>query len=186
MSPDIVDILTAFRTGALPAEEAARQLLPLLQTSGRLGLELTPDLRPLLEALRRLAGHGDAAPKEPLTWDSPHWRRLDRVAKDFWLILRDRRLESSPQCLRYGFTVRTPQAAAALEDWILDHSDHTVRVELPADFADGSGQVVGQTPARILTEADLTRWASWLQDIPPVPDAALSELGIAPPPLAGS
>jgi hypothetical protein len=66
----------------------------------------------------------------------------------------------------------------------LDHSDHSVTVQLPADFAAGSGAVTGQTQAKLLTEADLAHWADWLREIPPVPDAALYELGIAPPPLA--
>jgi hypothetical protein len=185
MSPTASDILAAYRSGTLTVEEAARQLLPLLQTSGRLNLELGPDVRPVLEALRRLASPGTPRKPEsrqPLTWDSPHWQRLSRVPDDFWTILRDRRLDQSLQCLRYAFTVRSAAAAAALEDWIMDHSDHHVTVDLPASFQEASGQVMGQTPARRLTKADLSTWVTWLQSIPPVPDASLTDLGIAPPP----
>jgi hypothetical protein len=182
MSSNVSDVLTAFRSGTLTAEDAARQLLPLLQTSGRLNLELGPDIRPILEALRRLAGPGASDPRQPLTWESPHWQRLTRVPDDFWTILRERRLDQSPQCLRYAFTVRSPVAAATLEDWIMDHSDHRVIVDLPASFQEASGQLVGLTTARRLTKVDLVNWASWLQSIPPVPQAALTDLGIAPPP----
>jgi hypothetical protein len=183
MSSTIIDILTAFRSGTLSAEDAAQQLLPLLQTSGRLNIDLSPDIRPVLEALGRLAGSGVADPSKPLTWESPHWRRLGRVPDDFWTILRERRLDRSPYCLRYAFTVRSAVAAAALEDWIMDHSDHHVTVTLPASFQDASGQVAGLTPPKLLTKAHLLRWADWLQSVPPVPDAALTDLGISPPPL---
>jgi hypothetical protein len=182
MSSNVSDILTAFRSGTLSAEDAAQQLLPLLQTSGRLNIELGPEIRPILEALRRLAGPVAPSPHEPLAWDSPHWQRLSRVPDDFWTILRERRLDQSPQCLRYAFTVRSGAAATALEDWIMDHSDHQVTVDLPASFEEAAGQVVGLTPARRLSKADLQNWAGWLQAVPPVPDAALTELGIAPAP----
>ena len=186
MSSTVSDILTAFRSGTLSAEDAAQQLLPLLQTSGRLNLELGPEIRPILEALRRLAGPGASDPRQPLTWDSPHWQRLGRVPDDFWTIVRERRLDQSPQRLRYAFTVRSAAAATALEDWIMDHSDHQVTVDLPASFEEASGQLVGLTPARRLTKADLLSWANWLQSIPPVPEAGLTDLGIAPaPPDAG-
>jgi hypothetical protein len=184
MSSTATEILAAFRRGALTAEEAARQLLPLLQTSGRLNLDLGFDVQPLLDALRQLASPG-APPKpqspELLTWESRHWQRLKRVPDDFWAILHERRLAQSPQCLRYAFTVRSTAAATALEDWIMDHSDHQVTLELPDSFEAASGQVVGQTPARRLTKADLVTWVSWLQSIPPVPEAALTYLGIASP-----
>ena len=183
MPSTIIDILTAFRSGTLAAEDAARQLLPLLQTSGRLDLELSADIRPVLEALRRLAGAGTADPRKPLTWNSPHWQRLSRVPDDFWTILRDRQLDQSQQCLRYAFTVRSATAATTLEDWLMDHSDHQITVALPVSFQDGAGQVAGLTPPRLLTKAHLVSWAKWLQSIPPVPDAALTDLGIAPPPL---
>ena len=182
MSSTITDILTAFRLGTLTAEDAARQLLPLLQTSGRMSIELSSDIRPVLEALRRLAGSGTSNPREPLTWESPHWQRLSRVPDDFWTILRARRLDQSPQCLRYAFTVCSATAATALEDWIMDHSDHHITLDLPASFGEASGQVTGLTPARLLTKANLLSWANWLQAIPPIPDAALTDLGIAPPP----
>jgi hypothetical protein len=182
MSPNIIDILTAFRAGNLSADDAARQLLPLLQTSGRLGLELTADIRPVLEALRRLAGPATSQPRVPLAWESPHWQRLNRVADDFWTILQERRLAQAPQCLRYGFTVRSAAAAASLEAWMLDHSDHQITVDLPASFEEASGQVIGLTPPRVLTRADLQKWVAWLQAVPPVSDAALTELGLAPAP----
>ena len=185
MSSTITDILTAFRSGTLTAEDAAHQLLPLLQTSGRLNIDLSSDIRPVLEALRRLAGSGTSDPRKPLTWDSPHWQRLSRVPDDFWTILRERRLDERPQCLRYTFTVRSAAAATALEDWIMDHSDHDVTVALPASFQEASGQLTGLTPSRLLTKAHLLSWANWLRSIPPVPDAALTDLGIAPPPLDG-
>jgi hypothetical protein len=177
------EILADFRNGLLTAEEAAKQLLPLLQTSGRLNLELGPETRPVLEALRRIAGI-DRRPRpaaEPLVWDSPHWRRLGRVADDFWTILRDRRLDQSPQCLRYAFTVRSSAAATALEDYVLDHSDHEVKVDLPASFQAGTGQVIGTTQPRRLTQTDLQAWVAWLLAVPPVEDAALTDLGISPP-----
>lgn len=183
MSRTIADVLTAYRSGTLTAEDAAQQLMPLLQTSGRLNMELSADIKPLLEALRRLAGPDVAQPTQPLVWESKHWQRLDRVADDFYTILRERKLDQSPQCLRYAFTVGSQTAATALEDWIMDHSDHRVTVGLPASFQGSSGQVTGLTPARILTRADLVSWVAWLRDIPLVPDAALSDLGIAPPPI---
>ena len=184
MSSTASEILAAFRSGALTADEAARQLLPLLQTSGRLNLDLGFDVRPLVEALRQLASPGTPTKPqspEPLTWESRHWQRLNRVPEDFWTILHERRLDQSPQCLRYAFTVRSTVAAAALEDWIMDHSDHHVTVDLPDSFEEASGQVVGHTPARRLTKADLLTWVTWLQSIPPVPEAALTDLGIASP-----
>lgn len=184
MSATASEILAAFRSGALTAEEAARQLLPLLQTSGRLDIELGFDVQPLLAALRQLTSPGMPArppSAQPLTWESPHWLRLNRVPDDFWSILRDRRLEQSPQCLRYGFTVGSRAAATALEDWIMDHSDHHVAVNLPDSFERSTGHVVGHTPAKRLTKAHLLAWVAWLQSIPPVPDAALTDLGIASP-----
>jgi hypothetical protein len=183
MSLSMTDILTAFRSGTLTAEDAAKQLVPLLQTRGRLNLQLSDDIRPVLEALRRLAGSGTSVPRQPLTWDSPHWHRLSQVPDDFWTILRERRLDQSPQCLRYAFTVRSAAAATVLEDWILDHSDHEVTLNLPASFQDAAGQVVGLTPPRLLTKPDLRNWANWLQSVPPVSDAALTDLGITPPVL---
>lgn len=182
MSQTITDILTAFRSGTLSAEDAATQLIPLLRTSGQLNFELSPDIKPLLEALRRMAGTGTTNPLQPLTWESRHWQRLNKVADDFWTILKERRLDQTPQCLRYAFTVRSTAAATALEDWIMDHSDHRVTVALPASFEEAAGQVAGLLPARVLTKADLANWVSWLQAVPPVPDAALTDLGIAPPP----
>ncbi len=184
MAVTITDILTAFRTGTISAEDAASQLLPLLQTSGRLSLPIAPDLRPLLEALGRLAGPATPRPMPALTWESPHWKRLGRVPDDFWTILRDRRMEQDPQCLRYAFTVGSAEAARALEDWIMDHADHAVSVELPPSFEMGPGQVVGVVPAKRLQKGDLEAWARWLSEIPPVADAALTDLGIVPPPAA--
>jgi hypothetical protein len=105
------------------------------------------------------------------------------VPDDFWAILRERRLDQSPQCLRYAFTVRSAAAATALEDYIMDHSDHHVTVTLPSSFQEASGQIAGLTPPRLVTKAHLLTWANWLQAIPAVPDAALTDLGIAPPPL---
>jgi hypothetical protein len=182
MTPTIIEILTAFRSGTLSAQDAAEQLLPLLRTSGGLGFELTPEIRPVLEALNRLAGPSSAAPQTPLVWESPHWQRLGRVPEDFWNILRERRLTQAPHCLRYAFTVRSAAAASALEDWILDNSDHEVTRELPPSFEHASGQVVGLTPPRLLTREDLQKWAAWLQAISPIPDAALTDLGIVAPP----
>ena len=78
--------------------------------------------------------------------------------------------------------MRATAAAAALEDWIMDHSDHRLTVDLPDSFEEASGQVVGHTPARRWTKADLLTWVTWLQSIPPVPEAALTDLGIASPP----
>jgi hypothetical protein len=186
MSRTAGEILAAFREGTLSAEEAARQLLPLLQTSGKLNLELGPDVRPVLEALRQLTAAGAPAakaPAEPLAWESPHWRSLPRVAENFWTIIKDRRLQDTPHCLRYAFTVRTAQAAEALQDWIEDHADHQVTTDLPASFQLAAGLVVGETPPKILTRADLTAWVAWLQSVPPVADAALSDLGINAPPV---
>lgn len=183
MPSSITDILTAFRSGTVTAEDAAQQLLPLLQTSGRLNILLTADIRPVLEALSRLAGSTPTGPRPPLTWESPHWQRLSRVPDDFWTILRDRHLDQTPQCLRYVFTVRSAVAATGLEDWIMDHSDHQITLDLPASFDVTSGHVVGLTPPKLLTKLDLTKWAQWLQSVPTVPDAALTELGISPPPL---
>jgi hypothetical protein len=185
MAVTITDILTAFRHGEISAEDAARQLIPLLQTSGRLSFPITQDLRPLLEAIRRMAGQAPR-PKQPLSWESPHWKRLDRVAEDFWTILRDRRMEQEPQCLRYAFSVGTAAAATALEDWLMDHSDHAISVDLPYSFESGLGQVVGVLPAKRLQKSDLEAWVTWLRGIPPVADAALSDLGIVSPPLADS
>lgn len=182
MASTIADILTAFRSGTLSAEDAARELIPLLQTSGRLNIELSPDVQPLLEALSRLAGAGVARSAQPLHWESKHWQRLNHVADDFWSILRERRLDRDPHCLRYTFTVQSAAAASALENWIMDQSDHQVSLALPTSYEEAAGQVTGVTPARVLTKADLANWVSWLQAIPPVPDAALTDLGIAPPP----
>lgn len=186
MAVTITDILTSFRSGTISAEDAARQLIPLLQTSGRLSFPITQDLRPLLEAFRRLAGPAIHRPKQPLTWESPHWKRLDRVAEDFWTILRDRHMEQDPQCLRYAFSVGTPAAATALENWLLDNSDHTITVDLPASFDFGLGQVVGVLPPKRLQKADLESWVRWLRGIPPVPDAGLSDLGVVPPPFSAT
>jgi hypothetical protein len=189
MSSTANEILAAFRSGALTAEEAARRLLPLLQTSGPLDLDLGLDVQPLVEALRHLASPGrPSTPQsiQPLVWQSRHWQRLDRVPEDFWHILRGRHLDQSPQCLRYVFTVRSAAAATALEDWILDHSDHRVSVQLPESFHNASGEVVGHTPAKRWTKPDLVTWVGWLRSIPPVAEAALTDLGIAsPPPDAG-
>jgi hypothetical protein len=188
MSATAVEILAAFREGAMSAEEAARQLLPLLQTSGKLNLELGPEVRPVLEALRRLASSGqptDAEPLPPLAWESPLWRRLARVPDDLWTILRDRRLDQAPQCLRYVFTVRSIDAARTLEQWIADHSDHDVNVDLPASFQRSSGQLACKTRPKLLTKADLLAWVTWLQAIPAVPDAALTDLGIQTPATPG-
>ncbi|HWA58258.1 MAG TPA: hypothetical protein VG692_13445 [Gemmatimonadales bacterium] len=181
MPPSVFEILAAFRSGAMSAEDAARLLLPLLQTSGRPAFEPSTDLAPVLEALQRLAGPAPSAPRTPLTWDSPHRQRLPRVAADFWAILQERRLATHPQCLRYAFTVRSREAASALEDWIMDHSDHGVTLELPESFEHRSGQVVGLTEPKVLSRDDLDRWVAFLQAIPPVPDASLSDLGIASP-----
>ena len=188
MSATPAEILAAFRAGGLSAEEAARQLLPLLQTSGSLNLELGPEVRPVLEALQQLASPGraeSAGPPQPLAWESPLWRKLPRVPDDLWTIIRDRRLERTPQCLRYVFTVRSAAAAAALERWIAENSGHHVSVDLPGSFRRSAGQVKGETPPKLLTKADLVAWVSWLQAIPPVPDAALSDLGLQTPAAPG-
>ena len=182
MSPTANEILAAFRNGSLTAEEAARQLLPLLQTSGPLNLDLGSDVQPLVDALREIAGLGEPQPAEALTWESRHWTRLDRVPEDFWFILHGRHLDQSPQCLRYGFSVASTAAATALEAWLLDHSDHRVSVEFPEGFPRIHGHVIGHTPARRWTKPELVRWVTWLKSIPPVADAALTDLGIASPP----
>ena len=184
MSATPGEILAAFRDGTLSAEEAARQLLPHLQSSGKLSLEFGPEVRPVLEALRALATHGQPLAKEPpppLEWESPLWRSLHRVPDDLWTIMRDRHLDLAPQCLRYVFTVRSAAAAATLEDLIGHQPQHRVTVELPTSLPQASGRVTGETLPRLLTKSDLVTFAAWLQSIPPVADAALTDLGIQAP-----
>jgi hypothetical protein len=185
MSATASEILASFRDGTLSAEEAARQLLPLLQSSGKLSLEFGPDMRPVLEALRRLAMPSQPPAKEalpPLDWESPLWRSLHRVPDDLWTIMKDRHLDLAPQCLRYVFTVRSAAAAATLEDVIGRQPQHRGTVEIPALFQQASGRVTGETLPRLLTKSDLVTFAAWLRSIPPVADAALTDLGIQAPP----
>jgi hypothetical protein len=185
MSATAGEILASFRDGTLSAEEAARQLLPLLQSSGKLSLEFGPEVRPVLEALRQLAMPGQPSAKEPpapLDWESPLWRSLHRVPDDLWTIMRDRHLDMAPQCLRYVFTVRSAAAAATLEDLIGHQPHHRVTVEIPASFQQASGHVTGETHPRLLTKSDLVTFTAWLRSIPPIADAALTDLGIQAPP----
>ena len=115
MSSTANEILAAFRSGALTAEEAAQQLLPLLQTSGRLNLDLGFDVQPLLAALRQLSSPG-TPPKprslQPLTWESPHWQRLKQVPDDFWTILHERGLDQRRRQLRARQAVHEPRQNA--------------------------------------------------------------------------
>jgi hypothetical protein len=177
------EILAAFRSGALSAEAAAQQLLPLLQTSGKPTLDTGPDVRPVLEALQRLANPAGPARRglaEPLGWETPQWLSLPRVADGLWRIIR-RHLERAPQCLRYLFAVRSAGAATALQEWITAHSDHQLTVDLPPSFQYSGGQIVGHTRTALLTQPDLVAWAAWLQSIPRVADAALTDLGLVSP-----
>jgi hypothetical protein len=183
------EIMATFRSGGVSAEDAAQRLLPLLQAAGTLTLDVGPDTIPVLEALKRLA-HPPAppprTPTQPLIWESPHWRDLARVPEGLWRVITERRLDQSPRSLRYVFTVGSDAAARILQQWIAVHSDHQVTPDLPASFEESRGQIVGLTRPALLTRAGVAAWVAWLQSMPSVPDAALTDLGISDPPPAAA
>lgn len=176
---ELARIIADYRSGALSAAAAARELLPLLQAAGTLDLALTEKDMPLLHALERIS-----APPLPeaqaLTWDTALWRGLDGMPAMLWPRIVENEEHTTPQCLACTFLVSSDAAARALIDQF-ERAGCQVYPELPDDYTAHCGRVHGKLPARLLTEPDLVAWGAWLQSLTPVPGATLELLQLSPP-----
>lgn len=182
---DPARIIADYRSGALSADAAALELLPLLKQAGKLELPLTEHDLPLLQALQRLT-QPPLPPAQELVWESKVWLGLPRMPELLWPQVTRNGLDRSPQCLNYVFLVSSEAAAEALVAQIDGRTDHRVTVQLPADYATHAGRVFGQLPPRLVTEAELVAWGAWLQSLAPVTGATLEKLHLSPPPADGS
>jgi len=181
---DPEEAIRQFRSGEITAETAAELLLPSLQATGKLELELSETDMPVLAALQQLT-RPKLPPAQPLTWESKSWQALAGLPDSFWPQLQQHGLDKVPQCLNYVFMVRSEMAADVLTQRIESASDQVVMTDLPPSFEKYNGRVFGRTPPRLLTHADLVEWAAWLRAIPPIPDASLERLYVSGPPAAG-
>lgn len=174
-------IIAQYRAGTLSPADAAAALLPLLKAAGKLELPLSENDLSLLQALQRLTQPPLPA-AQPLEWDSRVWQGLERMPAILWPQITRSRLDQIPQCFNYVFLVGSEVAAEALAAQIQAGSDHSVTAQLPESYETHCGRLFGQTPPRLITEADLVAWGKWLQSLTPVAQATLEKIHLSPPP----
>jgi hypothetical protein len=175
------EVIRQYRDGDLTAEAAAELLLPSLQKTGKLELELSEADMPVLAALQQLAKPRLPA-AQPLVWESRSWQALEGLADSFWPQIQQHGLDQIPQCLNYVFMVGSNIAAEQLTQRIESSSDHSVMTDLPSDYEKFVGRVFGQTQPAMLTHPGLVQWSGWLRGFSPVPDAMLEKIHVSGPP----
>lgn len=175
------EVIRQYRNGELTAEAAAELLLPSLQKSGKLELELSESDMPVLAALQQLTKPQLPAAR-PLVWESKSWLALEGLPDSFWPQIQEHGLDQIPQCLNYVFMVGSDLAADLLTQRIESTSNHSVMADLPSDYQKFNGRLFGRTQPAMLTHADLVEWSGWLRSFSPIPDAMLEKLHVSGPP----